>query len=217
MKPRRTLGFIAVFVGGLLATLTSVYANHVIAGGVIYSPTSNLPETSVQCQFFGVKSSVTPGAFVVPTTIQCTVMHQGEPMSFSLSTSGTELDPFTVENLNPSAQFPRRVTITGMMLSTLVVGVGTDQRKFTEMASFEAVGEDVADPGADPNRVDHDSFTLTIDYDKSLDIGRLLSDALGTLSDALGTPLVKCKSTCTLTVAGRLIDGDVTSHTSAGD
>jgi hypothetical protein len=206
MKPGRTLGFIAVFVGGLLVTLTSVYANHIIAGGVIYSPTSDLSETSVQCQFFGVKSSVTPGEFVVPTTIQCTVMHQGESRSLSLSTFGTALNPFTVENLNPPAEFPRRVTITGRMLSQLVVGVGTDRQQFTEIApSFTAAGEDVADPG-----VGQDSFTLTIDYDESLHIGPLLSEALG---DAL----VTCNGDiCTLTVAGTLKDGDVTSHTTGG-
>jgi hypothetical protein len=209
MKPGRTLGFIAVFVGGLLVTLTSVYANHVIAGGVIYAPTSDLSETSVQCQFFGVKSSVSLAAFVVPTTIQCTVLHRGESMLFRLSTDGTELEPFTVVRLNPdpSQPFPRRITITGKMRSQLVVGVGTDLQLFTEIApSFEAVGMDVADPG-----VGQDSFTLTIHFDKSLDIGRLLSDALG-------TPLVECNgSTCALTVAGTVIDGDNTCHTAAGD
>jgi hypothetical protein len=117
-----------------------------------------------------------------------------------------ELNPFTVVKLNPPAQFPRRITITGKMLAQLVVGGGTDLQLFTEVApSFEAVGMDVADPG-----VGQDSFNLTINFDKSLDIGRLLSDALG-------TSLVGCKNTCTLTVAGTLIDGDNTCHTSAGD
>jgi hypothetical protein len=133
-------------------------------------------------------------------------MHQGESRSLSLSTFGTALNPFTVENLNPPAEFPRRVTITGRMLSQLVVGVGTDRQQFTEIApSFTAAGEDVADPG-----VGQDSFTLTIDYDESLHIGPLLSEALG---DAL----VTCNGDiCTLTVAGTLKDGDVTSHTTGG-
>ena len=55
MKQGRTLGAIAVFVGGLLLNLTAVYAFHFIAGGGIYSLTSNGSETSVQFQFLGVK------------------------------------------------------------------------------------------------------------------------------------------------------------------
>lgn len=202
MKPGRTLGVIAVFVGGLLVTLTSVYADHFMAGGVIYSPTSDLSETSVQCQFLGVKSSVSPDEFVIPTTIQCTVVNQGGSMSFRLSISGTDLDPFTVETDHKGDI----VTITGKMLSTLVLGVGSERRQFTEIAPFEAVGVDVAIPGAGL-----DSFTLTLDYSASQDIGPLLLAALR-------TPLVQCKrGTCTLTVAGTVIDGDVEGHTAAGE
>lgn len=202
MKPGRTLGFIAVFVGGLLVTLTSVYANHFIAGGVIYSPTSDLSETSVQCQFLGVKSSLSPDEFVIPTTIQCTVVHKGRSMSFRLSTSGTELDPFTVET-GPKGDI---VTLTGKMLSSIVWGVGSERRQFTEIAPFKAVGVDVTIPGAGK-----DSFTLTIDYSASQDIGRLLLEALG-------TKLVKCKrDTCTLEVTGTLTDGEIEGHTTGGE
>jgi len=204
MKPGRTLGFMAVFVGGLLVTLTSVYANHFIAGGVIYSPTSDLSETSVQCQFLGVKSRLSPDEFVIPTTIQCTVVHKGGSMSFRLFTSGKELDPFTVERERTKGD--HIITLTGKMLSRIVLGVGSDRRHFTEIAPFKAVGVDVPSPGADP-----ESFTLTIYYSASKDIGPLLSKALE------GTGLVTCNAdTCTLTVAGIVIDGEIEGHT-AGD
>jgi hypothetical protein len=213
MKPGRTLGVIAVFVGGLLFNLTSVYAFHFVAGGGIYSLTSNGSETSVQFQFLGVKSIPLPGELaipIIPTTIQCTVVHKGESMSFRLFTSGTELDPFTVTELDPDSPRPRRVTLTGEMLSRIVLEVGSDRRPFTEIAHteiahFEAVGMDVTEPGAG-----RDFFTLTIDYNASKDIGPLLFKALG-------TELVNCNTdTCTLTVTGT-VNGEVEGHTSGGD
>jgi len=209
MKSGRALWFIVVFVGGLLVTLTSVYANHFIAGGVKYSPTSDLSDTSVQCQFLGVASaSSLPDVFVpvIQTRIRCTVVHPGGDMSFQLFTSGTELDPFRVERLNPEEQFPRKVTITGKILSKLVLGVEPDRQQFTEIAPFVAVGEDKAIPGAGK-----DSFTLTIHYSASQDTGPLLFKALG-------AELVTCNhDTCTLTVAGTVIDGEVEGHTTSGE
>ena len=202
MKPGRMLGFMAVFVGGLLVTLTSVYANHFIAGGVIYSPTSDLSEISVQCRFLGVKSRLSPDEFVVPTTIRCTVVHEGGAMSFRLFTSGTKLDPFTVES--EPTKGDRIITLTGKMRSQLVLGVGSEHRQFTEIAPFKAVGVDVPSPGTDP-----ESFTLTLYYSASKDIGPLLSKALE------GTGLVTCNAdTCTLTVAGTVMDGEIEANTS---
>ena len=209
MKSERALGFIAVFVGSLLATLTSVYANHFIAGGGRYSLASDGAETSVRFRFLGVAStSSLPDAFVpvIQTRIQCTVVHKGGAMSFRLSTSGTELAPFRVEKLDPPEQLPRKVTITGKMLSKFVLGVGSDRQQFTEIAPFEAIGLDKAIPGAHS-----DSFTLTIHYSASQDIGPLLSQALG-------TELVTCNDdTCTLTVAGTVVEGEIEAHTTSGD
>ena len=215
MKQRRTLGVIAVFVGGLLLNLTSVYAFHFIAGGGIYSLTSNGSETSVQFQFLGVKSIPPPGELaipLIPTTIQCTVVHKGESMSFRLFTSGTELDPFTVTELDPDSLRPRKITLTGEMLSRIVLGGGSDRPPFTEIAHteiahFEAVGMDVAEPGAG-----RDSFSLTIDYSASKDIGPLLLKALG-------TEFVNCNADadiCTLTLTGT-VNGEVEGHTASGE
>jgi len=133
-------------------------------------------------------------------------------MSFRLFTSGTELDPFTVTELDLDSPRPRKITLTGEMLSRIVLGVESDLRPFTEIAHteiarFEAVGMDVAEPGAG-----QDSFTLTIDYSASKDIGPLLFKALG-------PDLVNCTANvdiCTLTLTGT-VNGEVEGHTSAGD
>ena len=204
-----------MFVGGLLLNLTSVYAFHFIAGGGIYSLTSNGSETSVRFQFLGVKSIPPPGELaipLIPTTIQCTVVHKGESMSFQLFTSGTELDLFTVTELDPNSLRPRKITLTGEMLSRIVLGVGSDRQPFpeiahTEIAHFEAVGMDVAEPGAG-----RDSFSLTIDYSASKDIGPLLFKALG-------PELVNCTANvdiCTLTLTGT-VNGEVEGHNASGE
>jgi hypothetical protein len=200
MKPGRTLGFVAVFVGGLLATLTSAHANHFIAGGGRYSLTA---ETSVRFQFLGVASSLSPKFVpVIPTQIQCTVVHAGGDTSFRLFMSGRELDPFTVIEIKGSAH---RITITGTMRSQLIWGEGADRQRFIETAPFEAVGVDAAIPGAG-----RDSFALTIRYEESGDIGPLLSEALG-------AERVPCSAgTCTLTVTGTLEDGEIEGHTAGG-
>ena len=94
MKLGRALGFLVVFIGGLLVATTSVYANHFIAGGGRYSLTSKGSETSVRFRFLGVASSLTDGfAPVIQTTIKCTVVHKDGSMSFRLSTSGRISSP----------------------------------------------------------------------------------------------------------------------------
>ena len=152
MKPGRTLGFVAVFVGGLLATLTSAYANHFVAGGGRYSLTSERSETSVQFQFLGVESSLSDEFVpVIPTQIECTVVHTGADTSFQLFMSGRKLNPFTVTQITESAH---EIMISGTMRSQLVLGEGSDRQRFIETAPFEAVGVDAAIPGAG-----RDSFT----------------------------------------------------------
>lgn len=208
MQPERALRVIAVFVGSLLATMTSVSAEHFVAGGGIYSLTSDGSETSVQFQFLGVRSPLPGGEFVpvIPTQIQCSIVHTGASMSFRLLTSGTEIRPFVVEKLDPPKPFPRRVTITGTMRSRLVLRAGPDRQQFTETASFKAVGVDVKIPG-----VGRDSFTLRIRYQARQDIGPLLFEALG-------AERVTCNAdTCTLTVTGTLRAGEIEAHTAGGE
>jgi hypothetical protein len=81
-----------------------------------------------------------------------------------------------------------------------------DRRLFTEIAPFEAVGVDAQIPGTG-----QDSFTLTVRYSASRDIGPLL---LG----ALGDERVTCDAaTCTLTLTGILTDGEIEGHTAGGE
>jgi hypothetical protein len=116
--------------------------------------------------------------------------------------SGRDLHPFTVIQIPGSAH---RITITGTMRSKLIWGEGADRQRFIETAPFEAVGVDEAIPGAG-----RDSFTLTIHYKASRDIGPLLSEALG-------AERVPCDAgTCTLTVTGTLEDGEIEGHTAGG-
>jgi hypothetical protein len=207
MKPGRIVGCIAVCVGSLLVTLTSVYANHFMAGGGRYTLRSDKSETAVQFRFLGVASRLTDEFVpVIQTTIRCTIVHRGGDIPFRLFTSGTELDPFKVKRLKPQKEFPRSVTITGKMLSKIVVSAESERQHFTEIAPFEAVGVDEDIPGAGK-----DAFSLTIHYSADQDIGRLLLEALG-------HDHVTCNTkTCTLTVTGTLTDGEIEAHTAAGE
>lgn len=213
MRLRKTLGCMAVAVGGLLGPVSSVSADHFLAGGVLYAPTSDPSETTVQCRFLGVKSRVAPGTFVTPTTIQCTVVHYDGPKSFKLSLSGTALEPFDIVKGVPVSGY-HTFTLRGQMRSLLVRdGEGDGQRRMTERATLEAVGITIAPgtvpgPGAAP-----ESLSLTLVYSARKDIGPLLAKVLG-------PPLATCDrsaATCTVTLAGPVIDGEMESHTTGGE
>jgi hypothetical protein len=96
------------------------------------------------------------------------------------------------------------ITITGKMLSKLVVGVEPNDRHLTEIVEFEvrAVDEKRSDPDDNPLP---ESLTLTLRYDATQPTASRLAD------------LVTCNAgICTLTLEGRMIDGEIESHT-AGD
>ena len=83
MQKGKTLRFIVVFLSGLLAITTSVYANHFAAAGVKYE----IPDdTLVQFWFLRVASPTqdVPPVFnpVIPTQFECTVAHKGSPCGF---------------------------------------------------------------------------------------------------------------------------------------
>jgi hypothetical protein len=195
----------AVFVGALLATQLSAYANHFIAGGGKYSLTATTGETSVRFQFLGVASGL-PDAFVpvIETEFQCVIVPAGETAPFRLFTSGTELDPFTIAT-DPTTGV-HTITITGKLLSRFVVGIEPDHQHITEIVPFTAEGINMALPGAGL-----DSFTLTIQYSATQGAGPMLSQALG-------GNLVNCDAeTCTLTVTGVLTEGEIEEHTAGGE
>lgn len=209
MKLGKVLGCMAVVVGSLLVTLSAVSANHFIAGGVLYAPTRNLSETAVQCRFLGVKSRRVPGKFVTPATIQCTLMHQEGSTLLELLLSGTALEPFDIVEGTPEVGY-HTLTLRGQMRSLLVREREDEQRRMTELASFEAVGITIAPgnvpgPGADP-----ESLRLTLVYSARRDIGPLLARVL--------PDLVRCDPrACTVVLAGPVIDGEMESHTAGGE
>lgn len=130
-------------------------------------------------------------------------------MPFRLFTSGTELDyPFRVVSDPPNIDPPPRhlITITGKMLSKLVLGVEPDDQHLTEIIDFEVNAVDVNLPEAGS-----DSVTLILHYNATQPTASLLLETLG-------ADLVTCNAdTCTLTLAGTTIEGEIESHTAGGE
>jgi hypothetical protein len=220
MKQGQTIGCVAVFIAILLVTQASVYANHFIAGGGRYSP-DNMPQVSVKFQFLGVgfRPVSDPIVPIIDTHIQFTIVIPYEDTSgsipFRLFTSGTELKPFTVDPVPPTSPPPpdrHIITITGKMLSKLVLGVEPDNQHLTEIVDFtvEARDEKAPEPGSEPLP---ESLTLTLQYRETPQ-----RDTADWLSETLGADLVPCNAgICTLTLAGMMIEGEIESHTAGGE
>ena len=161
MKQGRTLGVIAVFVGGLLLNLTSVYAFHFIAGGGIYSLTSNGSETSVQFQFLGVKSIPPPDELAIPaysdyhSNVQSCIKGRACRSGCSRLVRSSTLSQLRI--LISIPRDPRKSHASpGRCSLRIVLGVGSNNWHFpeiaehTEIARFEAVGMDVEEPWGRP-------------------------------------------------------------------
>ena len=213
MKQGQTIGCGAVLIAVLLVTQVSVYAAHFIAGGGRYSP-NNMPQVSVEFQFLGVgvRPVSDPIDPIIDTHIQFTIIHPSGSIPFRLFTSGTELEPFMVEPFPPTSSPPDRhnITITGKMLSKLVVGVEPDDQHLTEIVDFEvhAMDEKRSDPDGNPLP---ESLTLTLRYNET-------QPTASRLLEILGADLVDCNADiCTLTLAGTTIEGEIESHTTGGE
>ena len=213
MKQGQMTGCVAVFIAVFLVTQASVYAAHFIAGGGRYSP-DNMPQVSVKFQFLGVGSRPVsdPIVPIIDTHIQFTIIHPSGSIPFRLFTSGTELKPFMVEPVPPSSPPPDRhiITITGKMLSKLVLGVEPDDQHLTEIVDFEVEAKDEKRSDPDGNPLP-ESLTLTLHYDAT-------QDTASRLLETLGADLVTCNADiCTLTLAGTTIEGEIESHTAGGE
>ena len=214
MKQGQMTGCVAVFIAVLLVTQVSVYADHFIAGGGRYSP-DNRPQVVVEFQFLGVgvRPVSDPIDPIIDTHIRFTIIHPSGSIPFRLFTSGTELKPFDVVPVPPTSPPPpdrHIITITGKMLSKLVLGVEPDDRHLTEIVEFEvrAMDEKRSDPDGNPLP---ESLTLTLHYDATQDTASLLLETLG-------ADLVTCNADiCTLTLAGTTIEGEIESHTAGGE
>ena len=113
MKQGRTLRFIVVFLSGLLATTTLVYADHFAAAGVKYQLPDDTSDTSVQFWFLRVASPPPPGSSefksVIPTQFECTVVHTDTSTLFRLFASLKEIDSIKAEHIDPNAtEGPKR-------------------------------------------------------------------------------------------------------------
>ncbi len=177
---------ITLFAGAAIA-LTVVgptLAGHTASGGGTY-----FVATGILSQF-----QFSPGS------LQCKVAtappFAREFQMFMFSTSITDFATDTTVS-------PPVAMVEGEMVSTTVLGRGRNRQVLTEVAPFEAVGEDADTPGAG-----FDFFSLTVEYD---DVG----GGQGQLFGGLG--FGSCDgTTCTITFEGTLESGNVRVHQRGG-
>jgi hypothetical protein len=187
MKPGTAVGCMAVFAGVLLATITSVSANHAATGKGTYTVA---PQVFFQLHFV---VALPPGLNVM----QSELTQNGASLSFQT----TVIDPFSIST-EPAG---RTVTITGSLVSTTILGEGPDRQAFAELVPFRAIG---VDTDADPPVAGADSFSLTLAYRADQPQGPLFA--------SLGLGVCEA-TTCTITFAGPMETGDIFVHTAGGE
>ena len=151
MKQRTTVGFIAMFAGVLLATVTSVSANHAATGKGTYAIA---PQVLFQLHF------------VVATEGLNVVESEFAPIGASIAFQSTVIDSFSIST-EPAG---RTVTIIGAMVSTTILGVGPERQTFAELVPFIAIGVDEVTPAAGA-----DLFSLTVHYSATKPQGQLFA------------------------------------------
>ena len=161
MKQGTTVGFIAVFAGVLLATVTTVPANHAATGKGTYDVA---PQVLAEFHFVVAKSVDTnpdlkPGLNFVQS--EMARRRGSKPFRTAMISTAIE-DPFTIS----TELAGRTVTIKGQMVSTTFPGEGEERQPFAELVSFTAIGVDTVTSAAGP-----DLFSLIVEYsaDKSRD------------------------------------------------
>jgi hypothetical protein len=140
MKKGTTVGCITVLAWVLLATVTSVSANHVATGKGTYAAAPQF--------LFELNFVVAIGGL---NFVQSESTQTGGSISFQT----TIIDSFTI-SAQPDG---RTVTITGALVSTTILGVGPERQPFAELVPFTAIGVDTVAPEAGP-----DVFFLTVEY-----------------------------------------------------
>ena len=184
MKPETTVGYMAVLVGILLATMTTASANHAATGKGTYAVAPQV--------FFELHLVVATGGLNV---IQSEWSLNGASVSFQT----TVIDSFTVST-EPAG---RTVTITGTLVSTTILGGGSERQAFAELVPFTAIGVDTTTPAADA-----DHFSLIIEYQANQTQGPLFA--------SLG--LGACQGpTCSITFEGPMQTGNIFVHTAGGE
>ncbi len=202
MKQRTTAGFMAVFAGVLLATMTSVYANHAATGKGTYAVAHN-----VLAEFhFVVANPVAkrgPNPALQPglNFVQSEMARSDGSKSFQTFMISTAIAPLEISTEDAG----RTVTITGQLVSTTFLGEGEERQPSAELVSFKAIGVDTVTTGAGP-----DLFSLIVEYSLDKDQGPLFRDFEFGNCDEI-------TRICTITFTGEVKTGNVFVHTTGGD
>jgi hypothetical protein len=183
----------AVFAGVLLATITSVYANHAATG-----KGTNAVDHQVSSEFNFVVALERTSSEKGQNFVQSELTRIRSPMSFQTFMVSTTVDSFTI----PPEPAERMVTITGELVSTTFLVVGGERQPFAELVHFTAIGLDKVTLEAGD-----DHFSLTVEYSAD--------KAQGPLFASLGFGDCDDK-TCTITFEGPVKTGDIFVHTTGG-
>jgi hypothetical protein len=194
MQKRTTVGLIAVFASVLLATVTSVYANHAATGKGTYAVD---PQILAEFHFIVAKQGPNPDLKPGLNFVQSEMAPIDPAMAFQTFMVSTAID-FTISD-EPTG---RTVTIKGEMVSTTFLGVEPERQAFAELVPFTAIGVDKRTPEAGA-----DLFSLTVEYSANQAQGPLLASSGFGGCDA---------TTCTITFEGPVKKGDIFVHTSGG-
>jgi len=196
MTKGTTVGFMAVFAGVLLATMTSVYANHAATG----KGTSTVaPQVLAKFHFVVAKQGPNPDLKPGLNFVQSEMARRDGPRPFQTFMISTAIAPLDITT-EPAG---RTVTIKGEMVSTTFLGGEPERQHFAELVSFTAIGVDkrTPEPGAD-------LFSLTVEYSAGQVQGPLFASFGFGVCDA---------ETCTITFDGPVKTGDIFVHTTGGD
>ena len=198
MKQRTIIGFIAVFTCVLLATVTSVSADHAATGKGTYAIA---PHVLAEFHFVVAKQGINLNLEPSQNFVQSEMVGIDNPTLFRTSMTSTAIAPLNITT-EPEG---RTVTLKGELVATTVLGVGPKRQIFAELAPFTATGVDkrTSTPGAD-------FFSLVVEFSMSQDQGPLFA--------SLGFGVCDDKTKiCTITFEGSVKTGNIFVHTAGSD
>ena len=198
MKQGTTVGFMAVFAGVLLATMTSVYADHAATGKGTYAVA---PHVLAEFHFVVAKPGPNPDLEPGLNFVQSEMAGRNDSKSFQTFMISTAIAPLAITTESAG----RTVTIEGEMVSTTFLGAGPERRSFAELVPFTAIGVDkrTPKPGAD-------LFSLTVEYSAK--------GKQGPLFKSLGFGVCDHKTKiCTITFQGPVKTGNIFVRTAGSD
>jgi len=198
MKQRTIIGFIAVFTCVLLATVSSVSADHAATGKGTYAVA---PQVLAEFHFVVAKQGINLNLEPSQNFVQSEMVGIDDTTPFRTSMTSTAIAPLEITT-EPAG---RTVTVKGELVATTVLGVGPGRQIFAELAPFTATGVDkrTSTPGAD-------SFSLVVEFSTSQDQGPLFA--------SLGFGVCDHKTKiCTITFQGPVKTGNIFVRTAGSD